>query len=134
MMNIHKIEWDKFYQKLGHLYYAIAKCDKTITPEEMVELKNIARTEWTIGNGASVNYKSDDTYQIENIFHLLAKSNSSTEYAFKIFSDFVNENKELLTPDLKQKIMQTADKIASAKSGKNKAELTLLFQLHQLIR
>ncbi len=125
--------WNVFYQKLGYLCYAIASSDKKITETEILKLKELVKNEWVNLEHTEDRFGSDAAYQIEILFDWLVENIPSTNWAFEQFSDFVKEYKPFFTPELKTKVLKTADLLASSFNAKNKHELTMLFQLHQLL-
>lgn len=131
-MNTEKL-WNTFYQKLGYLCYAIASSDKKISDEEIAKLKELVKTEWVSVEHTEDRFGSDAAYQIEILFDWLEENIPPTDWAFEQFSDFVKEYKPFFTPELKAKVLKTADLLASSFNAKNKHELTMLFQLHQML-
>jgi len=132
-MEVAEKHWNKFYEKLGYLCYAIAACDKKVTHPEIVKLKDLVKNDWLYLEETEYPFGSDAAYQIEILFDSLEENIPPTEYACEEFSDFVKSNEDFFSSELKQKVIRTIDKIASAYSAKNKSELTMLFNLYQLV-
>ena len=131
-MNTEQL-WNRFYAKLGNLCYAIAACDKKVTPAEIQKVKELVKKDWVNLESSLDPYGSDAAYQIEIFFEWLEENNPSYEVSFEEFSDFARENPQFFIPVIKERVIKTADRIAAAFAGKNKSELTLLFKLHKVL-
>lgn len=126
--------WLEFYGKLAFLLYSIAASDKRVAREEINRLKQILRTKWLDLENSRDEFGSEAAYQIESVFDWLLENAPSVPDAFREFQAFVKENPGFMNKALKSQIMETADQIAAAFSGRNKAELTILYQLERLLR
>lgn len=131
-MNTQQL-WNRFYAKLGHLCYAIAACDKTVTLAEINKVKELVKNDWVDVEPTLDPYGSDAAYQIEILFDWLEENIPESEISFKEFSDFAKQNPQFFVPEIKERVIMTADRIAATFAGKNKSELTLLFKLHKVL-
>jgi hypothetical protein len=125
--------WKKFYQKLGHLCYAIAAVDNKIAAAEANELKNLVTNEWKDFESTKDEFGEDTAFQIEIVFDWLRDNSPSSEIAFKAFSDFYKEHPGFFSAEIKKKILKTAEAIASAFHGENKKEHLFLQQLNEVL-
>jgi|SRR5690606_16397606 len=125
--------WLEFYRKLGFLLYSVAVSDKRIAQAEIDVLKKELKEKWLDLEGSADAFGSDAAYQVESVFDWLQEEGPSSSEAFGEFEAFVNEHPNFIDGALKGRIMETTDSIASAFSGRNKAELTILHQLHRLL-
>jgi hypothetical protein len=124
---------EKFYQELGYLFYAVASVDKKVAKEEISELKKCVREEWLKLEDSVDTFGTDAAYQIETVFDWLATNHESTQFAFGTFEEYFQKNKKVFTPEITKMILATSDRIAAAYAAKNKAELTILSQINQLL-
>ncbi|MDO6596134.1 hypothetical protein Q4512_04350 [Oceanihabitans sp. 2_MG-2023] len=124
-----------FYKNLGNLFYAIAAADKSITPLEVITLKEIIKSKWLKTETLKDTFGTDSAYQIEFIFDILHRENNLD--VEKCYADFINYKKaqnHFFSPSVNQLILQTANAIANSFSGKNKSELILLAKLEMELR
>lgn len=125
--------WLTFYQMLGYLCYAIAAADEKLTPAEAAQLKRLVTDEWLEVEGSLDEYGEDAAFQTEIVFDWLSDSRVSSEEAFRIFSDFFTAHPQFFNNSLKKGIWSTANAVAEAFHGKNKAEIELLARLKKLL-
>ncbi|MDJ1470935.1 hypothetical protein QNI19_34850 [Cytophagaceae bacterium DM2B3-1] len=124
-----KQTWKTFYQRLAYLYYAIAKADEKIVPEEIARVREIVRKEWVSLETTEDEFGSDAAFQIEIAFDWLVEQKPSAEKALEKFEHFVEEHPDFLTRKLKQRILDTSTSIADSFHGTNKLEERLLERL-----
>jgi len=124
---------EAFYQKLGYLFYSVAKSDKKISPAELVALQQIIREDWLSLDDTIDAYGSDTAYQIHIIFDFLYEKDFYSESAYTIFSRYFKEHLDLFSEDVIDRIIHSATRIADSLNGHNKSELQALTRLHMLI-
>ncbi len=126
--------WTAFYEKLAYLFYGIAYADGIIEAKEEEAVKSLLKEVW-LDVESSVNEFGDDTaYQAVVVFDWLTEVSPDAEQALTQFEDFIKDLPRFLTPSLKALILDSANRIASAFRGRNKAELTLLVRLDQFLK
>lgn len=119
-----------FYEQLGNLFYAIASADKSITSNEVNELKKQVTEKWLPLENTVDKYGSDAAHYITITFdYLFEERIADGQETWENFEAYYLDNKAIFTNDLKHHILETAAAIANAFSGANKAELYLLSQL-----
>lgn len=124
----------EFYQNLGRLFYAIAASYKVVNKEEVSTLKKMIEEEWLHLDDFTDEFGTDSAYQIEIIFDWLEENQPNAETAFENFKQYKMENRKLFDKEMKSLIMRTAERIAHAFSGKNKAELVMLSRLQEIFK
>ncbi len=124
---------NRFYLNAGKLFFAVAAADKVIRKEELEALQQIIKKEWLTLDEVSDVFGTDAAFQIEFMFDWLQEGAALAKTCFDDFSAFKQEHPELFTPKINLLIQRTANAIAGAFSGKNKAEITLLHQLELLL-
>lgn len=123
-----------FYQSLGKLFYAIAAADKVVREEEVKALKKIVEEEWLDIEKINDEFGTDTAYQIEIIFDWLDENQPGAEEAFQEFKDYRKEHLNLFDKKIDRLILKTANEIADAFAGKNRAELIMLTKLRSLLK
>lgn len=123
---------NKLYQNLGKVFYAVAIADKSIHPKEIDRLKSLVREKWLDIDEIEDEYGTDAAFQIEIVFDWLQENEKNGDTCFKEFSVFYKEHKNVFTTTIIDHILQTANSIAYAFSGKNKSELIILAKLKML--
>ncbi|MFD2185679.1 hypothetical protein [Aquimarina celericrescens] len=119
-----------FYQKLAHLFYAIAMADKKMVIEEKKKIVLFVKKYW------STNLENSHTEEIiYETLRSLIKNKTTADEAFNTFKTYCIENKDLFTDEMVKKIIETSDAIAIAFGrGRNKSELILLTKLTTLFQ
>ena len=115
----------EFYEHLAYLFYAVAAVDNNIVLKEKQKIKELVDKDWSFG--------SDDIDSKGIIFSTLKKliaERYNKEDAFLNYKSFFLQNRNEFTPDIRNKIMDTADRITIAFSGRNKSESVLLSRLY----
>lgn len=124
----------RFYQHLGELFFAIAKSDGVVRPEEEIRLKTLIDEEWAELEDSEDEFHGNAAYQMESVFQNLFEEFADAESAFDDFKYFKLEHEHLFPPKIKDLILVTANSIASSFRGKNKSELNMLLRLEQLLK
>lgn len=124
----------RFYQHLGELFYAVAKVDGVVRKEEETALKEAVINEWKDLEDSEDEFHTDAAYRIEVVFDSLNDGFSESEEWFDDFKLFKKTHEHLFTPEVNELIMRTAENIASSFANMNKSELTILTQLHMLLK
>jgi hypothetical protein len=124
---------EKFYQELGHLFYAIASVDKKIAREEIRELKKCVREEWLKLEDTVDEFGEDAAFQIESVFEWLAQNHEKPENAFQEFETYFESHKKIFNNNVRTMVLATCEKIAASYASKNKAEVALLEQVRALL-
>ena len=125
---------NKFYQKVGCLFYAIAMADKTVHIKELETLKKIVREKWLSLDETEDEFGTDSAFQIEIVFDWLLEYGKESRECFDEFVNFYHEHPSIFTEKVEKLIYGTANAIAGAFSGKNKSELMLLGKLELLFK
>lgn len=123
----------EFYRMMGKLFYAIASADKVVRKSEYNALIQIVNSNWIQLDEYEDEYHTDAAYQIEIVFGWLDYNKMDAEECFTEFEDYLKTHNNLFSEERKRLIWQTANKIASSFSGKNKSELILLTKLKLIL-
>ena len=122
-----------FYQQLGKLFYSAASVDKTVSEEEIAQLKEIVKKEWLPLENSLSEFGDDAAYQIEIVFDWLVENDWNMGKIIPDFEIFKKEHPHLFTSQVNDLILKTAKAITNSFSGKNKSESVLIDQLRSVL-
>lgn len=125
---------NKFYQKVGSLFFAVAMADGSVHSKEVDKLKSVVREKWLPLDDIEDEYGTDAAFQIEIVFDWLLENEKTSAECFSSFTEFYKEHTVVFSEKVKALIFETANAIAYSFSGKNKAELIVLGKLHLLFK
>lgn len=128
------MKYKEFYAELGKLLYAVADCDKMITPEEKKKLQEIVRNELVPKEVHSDSFGTDAAYYAEMEFDVLEDQIIDTETAFTSFTDFIKDHPTAITPQIKKTVLKVVKELAGAYHGTNKKESKLIEQLEKELK
>lgn len=123
----------RFYQHLGELFFAIAKSDGVVMPKEEKQLQTLIDEEWADLEDSEDEFHGNAAYQMESVFQQLFENFGEANKAYDDFKYFKRDHEHLFTVKINKLILLTANSIANSFRGKNKSELTMLFNLEQLL-
>lgn len=123
---------NKFYQKVGNLFFAVAMADGSVHRKEVDKLKSFVTEKWLPLDDIEDEFGTDAAYQVEIVFDWLVENEKTSAECFTDFTDFYKEHKNVFSDKVKALVFETANAIAYSFSGKNKAELVLLGKLQLL--
>ncbi|WP_276370232.1 hypothetical protein [Chryseolinea sp. H1M3-3] len=129
-----EINYEKIYENLGYLFYAIAASDEKVRPEEIQKLKTVVAKEWLPLEDSIDKYGTDAAHYISIAFDYLLNEGTSPDDAFTVFSDYYQLHSAAFSKDLKRKISKTASAIADSFAHRNKNEQKFITKLQHLIR
>lgn len=121
-----------FFQKTGKILFAIAIADKKIMPQEYEALESLIQEELKTSNLKENEIKHIN--QLKNVFDWMIENPKSSDAILAEFKEFKNENKTLFTPEIKDFIFKTANRVAGSFANKNKSELIVLAKIHLLLK
>ncbi|MFL1896244.1 hypothetical protein ACJRPK_11115 [Aquimarina sp. 2-A2] len=121
------------YQNLGKLFYAIAAIDRVIRAKEYAKLKELVKKDWVAVDQLTDEFKTDAAFQIEIVFDWLENEDKDPNECYDDFESYYKENTPHFDASIKKLIWKTANEIANAFSGRNKAEVILLTKLKLLL-
>jgi hypothetical protein len=129
-----KINYQKIYENLGYLFYAIAAADQQVRPAEIEKLKTLVAKEWLPLENSIDNYGTDAAHYISISFEYLLNESIPSDEAYSVFSDYYQQHSAAFSTELKQKISKTSSAIANAFAHRNKNEQQYITQLHRLMK
>ncbi len=121
-----------FFQQTGKILFAIAMADRKIAPKEYEALQDIIEEELKLSYLEESELKHIS--QMKNVFDWMIKNPTSIDEILGEFKQFKNENITLFTPEIKDFIYKTANRIAGSYANKNKSELILLAKIHLILK
>ncbi|MRI00724.1 hypothetical protein GH721_09320 [Kriegella sp. EG-1] len=123
---------NRFYQKVGALFFAIAMADGKVHKMEREKLKGLIREKWMLLDDVEDEFGTDAAFQIEIVFDWYIENERKSSECFKNFETFYKKHSAIFSIQVKSLILETANAIAYSFSGKNKSELQLLGKLQLL--
>jgi len=128
------INYQKIYEKLGYLFYAIAAADQHVKFSEEKKLRELVTQKWVPLENSTDEFNTDAAYYISIAFDYLLAEGVSAEEAFRVFQEYYTEHKSAFDQNLKKQITATAQAIAQAFARKNQQEQKLLAELSRLLK
>lgn len=123
----------KFYEAIGHVFYAVAHADNKVSPKEISELIKIVKNEWAPAEEETDEFGEDVAFQIVAVFDWLAERDVKDKEALLHFKNYIAEHPKLFTPAIKDKILKTCDKIAQVGGGKSKKENKSIQEINHIL-
>ncbi len=123
----------KFYQAIGHAFYAVAHADKKVSNEELSALVKIVKEYWAPLEEEKDEFGEDIAFQIIAVFDWLSEKDVKDKEALNRFKDYVEEHTKLFTSHLVNKIIKTCEKIAEVSHGINKKENKIIKEIKQIL-
>ena len=124
---------EKFYEVLGHLYYAVIKADKEFDKEEFTSAIKYIRDYWLLleekldSKGESIALIAVDT------IHNLKEKDVPAKDALKVFKEYYLENQKHFSSHLRHHIRKTCEKLAEMSYGVDKHEAKILKEVKELV-
>jgi len=125
-------KYKTFFQKTGKILFAIAMADKKIAPKEYETLQGLIQEEWKLSFFEENGLKN--IKQMKNVFDWMIENPKTSDEILAEYKQFKNENLVLFTPEIKDFVYKTANRIAGSYANKNKSELILLAKLHFILK
>jgi len=127
----------EIYEKLGNLFYAIAK-DQNIAPLEFGQLKMLMRKDW-LGNHENTTPVTEAAHLIVITMDTLQAEETPSEQAFASFTEFYRKHSNFFSDKLKEETIITAEEIirmfktANRRQNNHVIKLKLLLQNSSLV-
>ncbi|SNR40735.1 hypothetical protein SAMN04488009_1453 [Maribacter sedimenticola] len=131
MLNSQKFGLE-LYENLGKVFYALASADGTVHIKEIDHLRSFIRSYWLHIDDVEDEYGSDAAFRIETTFDWCLEYDKKSADCLQQFNMFYKEHYNLFIPEVKRLILDTANAMAKAYAGKNKAELIVLSKIEIL--
>lgn len=127
------INYQKIYEQLGYLFYAIASADKHSRPKEFEILKQDIIKEWIPLESSTDEFGTDAANYIYFTFDNLLDQEADPEEAFASFKEYFELHANAFDDTLRKRIEKTAFHMAKAFTHKNKTETKILKDLKKLL-
>lgn len=121
-MSAHVLLPEELSKQLGHLFYAIAKADSSLSIKEYATLSDSLEKDWTA-------FEEDTVNLIKQQFNAAQSEDLNPERCFTEFINFLNQNPKAFNHELKELIFKTGNNIAYAFAKINKSELNVMARL-----
>ena len=127
------INYQKIYEKLGYLFYALAAADSDVPAREADRLREMVRKIWLPIEDSTDEFGTDAAYYIDISFEFLLNDGMDAEEAFQEFENYYVDHSPAFSEGIAEKIKTTAKAVAQAFKGKNKKESAMLKRLNRLL-
>jgi uncharacterized tellurite resistance protein B-like protein len=121
--------YKEFYKQMGNLLYGMAAIDGKIAPNELKELRRMVREELVPQEKHNDEFGTDAAYAVEFQFDILEGSSIPSSEAWIEAKDYLKQNSALLPEKDRNLLLSSAERVAEAFHGINKAEDSLLEKL-----
>lgn len=118
--------YKKLYKNIGILLYAIAKADGQIQDKEIKAIHRIVTEDLAPLEESVDAFGTDTAFFAEFEFAILQDRDISAQKAFDRFIVFAKENEKNLSPQLRELIVKSVEKVAAAYRGTNKSEAAMI--------
>ena len=126
------VNYQRIYEKLGYLFYALAAADNVVPPREADRLREMVKKIWVPLEDSTDEFGTDAAFYIDISFEYLLNEGIEAAEAFQEFENYYREHSGAFSKGLHDKIKTTARTIAQAFRGKNKKESAMLERLNHL--
>lgn len=126
------VNYQRIYEKLGYLFYALAAADNVVPPREADRLREMVKKIWVPLENSTDEFGTDAAFYIDISFEYLLNEGIDAAEAFQEFENYYLEHSGAFSKGLHDKIKTTASAIAQAFRGKNKKESAMLQRLNHL--
>jgi hypothetical protein len=127
------VNYQKIYEKLGYLFYALAAADNVVPESEADRLREMVKKIWLPIEDSTDEFGTDAGYYIDISFEFLLNEGIDAEEAFQEFENYYLDHSAAFSKAISDKIRTTAKAIAQAFRGKSKRESALLKRLDKLL-
>lgn len=127
------VNYQKIYEKLGYLYYALAAADNVVPAHEAERLRELVKKIWLPMEASKDEFGTDAAYYIDISFEFLLNEGRDADEAFQEFENYYVDHSAAFSREIDEKIKTTARAIAKAFKGKNKKESAMLKRLNKLL-
>jgi hypothetical protein len=127
------VNYQKIYEQLGYLFYAIASADKHLRKKEMEILKKDIEKEWIPLEDSTDEFGTDAANYIYFTFDSLLERDISPREAFESFRSYFIEHAGAFDETVRKKIQKTVLHMTNAFAHKNKTEEYIIKELRKLL-
>ena len=107
------LDWDEFYRKLSHLYYAIAAMEN-VNSERLEHLKRIVNKIWADHQGAIEGFQGYTVNKVEALFDWLCLNETDWEYCMDEFESFMKIYRQQMPVSMQFFVLQSAKDLSAA--------------------
>lgn len=125
--------YTSLYKQLGNLFYAVASADGKIMSAEKEVIVELVKYFWKHLEDSTDVYGTDAANVILFQFDVNEENSTGSKEAFQQFEAFFAANSVGINHYLREKIMNSARRIASSSRFTNQDEMKLLIQLKSLL-
>ena len=127
------VNYQKIYEKLGYLFYAIASADGGVADGELNRLREMIKKIWIPLEDSTDEFGTDAAHYIAISFEFLMDEGMDPNDAFSEFKDYYEEHSAAFSREIKENIANTTRAIAHAFKGRNRHEAGILRKVERLL-
>jgi hypothetical protein len=127
------INYQKIYEQLGYLFYAIASADKHLRKKEFAILRKDIEKEWIPLEDSTDEFGTDAANYIYFTFDSLLEQDISPKDAFESFKTYFEAHSSAFDENVRRRIQKTVLHMAKAFPHRNKTEEYILKELRKLL-
>ncbi len=127
------INYQKIYEKLGYLFYALAGADGKVRSSEEDSLQRAVESMWLSYEDSTDEFDMDAAEYILIAFDYLMAEGVDPRDAYGVFEEYYREHSTVFDKTMKRKIMSTAYMLANAFGSENHKEIKMLHDLENLL-
>ena len=127
-------DMNNFYKELGNLFYAVAKSDDKIKPDEKKKIEDLIEFNWKHLENTHDEFGTDASYIILFEFETARDQGMTTEEAYNFFAEYFRDNENALDDALRKRIFESCRQIADSYRRINARELELLEKIQDLLQ
>ncbi len=124
------MNYSKFYIQFGKLLYAIAKSDGKVQEEEIDEFYRIVKRELRAIQDKSEENQDNSIFS-EFEFEQLVFADADKEKTFETFLGFIRENRDDITPEIRELCIESVRRVALAYNGIVMQEQDMIDRLNE---
>ncbi|HLT73922.1 MAG TPA: hypothetical protein VKZ68_02510 [Ohtaekwangia sp.] len=128
-----KINYQKIYEQLGYLFYALASANKHLREREYEVLKKDIERDWIPLENSTDEFGTDAANYIYFTYDSLVDQDYPPLDAFKSFRQYFQEHSPAFDEEIRGRIKKTALDMANTFPHPNKTEEYIIRELQKML-
>lgn len=128
------MDYQEFFIETGRLLYAVAMADGEVQPDEQSRILEIIRQNLKELEHSHDAFGTANAFYTEFEVERLIDFRVEPREAFASFIDFVHENNDEITADIRSQIIKMAENVADSYHGIDNSEAELMLRLRKALK
>lgn len=128
-----KINYQKIYEQLGYLFYALASANKHLREREYEVLKKDIERDWIPLEDSTDEFGTDAANYIYFTYDSLVDQDYPPLDAFRSFQQYFEEHARAFDREIRERIRKTSLDMANALPHPNKTEEYIIRELQKML-